>query len=119
MCGCCRRQHNTLPLNLACKTPDHWLRIPETERDIRGRMDSDVCIFHGKDIFISGGHALTPVACASVRFEFFDIDDVDLAARLAEEAMRDAVVVRYQPAIVLFLVMARGVSLKCCPDPMS
>jgi len=53
-CGCCGRQFNTLPLDFACNAPDHWLQIPEPERQVRGKLDNDVCIIDGRDIFVRG-----------------------------------------------------------------
>ncbi|SHN79292.1 DUF2199 domain-containing protein [Bradyrhizobium erythrophlei] len=53
-CRCCGRQFNTLPLDFACGAPDHWLQIPESERQDRAKLDSDVCIVDGKDIFVRG-----------------------------------------------------------------
>jgi hypothetical protein len=52
-CRCCGRQFNSLPLDFACEAPDHWLQIPEPERQYRGRLGSDVCIID-KDIFVRG-----------------------------------------------------------------
>ena len=53
-CRCCGRQFNTLPLDFACEAPDHWFEIPESERDARGKLDSDVCMIDDKDIFVRG-----------------------------------------------------------------
>ena len=53
-CRCCGRQFNTLPLDFTCKAPDHWFQIPESERQHRGKLDSDVCVIDGKDIFVRG-----------------------------------------------------------------
>ena len=53
-CRCCGRQFNALPLDFACEAPDHWFQIPESERDARGKPDSDVCMIDGKDIFVRG-----------------------------------------------------------------
>ena len=53
-CRCCGRQFNTLPLNFACEAPDHWFQIPESERDSRGKLDSDVCMIDSGDIFVRG-----------------------------------------------------------------
>ena len=40
-CRCCGTQFNDLPLDFACEAPDHWFQIPESERDARGKLDSD------------------------------------------------------------------------------
>jgi hypothetical protein len=53
-CRCCGRQFDTLPLDFACEAPDHWLEIPESERDARGKLDSDVCMIDDKDTFVRG-----------------------------------------------------------------
>lgn len=53
-CACCGKQFNTLPLDFACTAPDQWFAIPEAERDGRGRLDSDVCVIDGNDIFVRG-----------------------------------------------------------------
>jgi hypothetical protein len=53
-CRCCGKQFNSLPLDFACSAPDHWLQIPESERQRRGHIDSDVCIIDGNDIFVRG-----------------------------------------------------------------
>ena len=53
-CGCCGKQFNTLPLDFACKAPDHWYGIPEPERESRTRLDSDACLIDDKDIFVRG-----------------------------------------------------------------
>jgi hypothetical protein len=53
-CSCCGKEFSTLPLSFGCKAPDHWVQIPEAERQSRGRLDSDVCIIDNEDIFIRG-----------------------------------------------------------------
>jgi hypothetical protein len=53
-CRCCGRQFNTLPLDFACEAPDHWFQIAESERDARGKLDSDVCMIDDEDIFVRG-----------------------------------------------------------------
>lgn len=53
-CGCCGRQFSTLPLDFACRTPDHWFQIPEAERENRAKLSSDVCIIDDKDFFVRG-----------------------------------------------------------------
>jgi hypothetical protein len=52
-CGCCGKQFNTLPLDFACKAPDHWFDIPEAERDRRGKLDSDLCKID-EHVFVRG-----------------------------------------------------------------
>jgi hypothetical protein len=53
-CRCCGRQFNTLSLDFAVAAPDHWVQIPERERQHRGKLDSDVCIIDGRQIFVRG-----------------------------------------------------------------
>jgi hypothetical protein len=53
-CGCCGKQFNTLPLDFSSRAPDQWFTIPEAERDSRGKLDSDICVIDGKDIFVRG-----------------------------------------------------------------
>ena len=53
-CRCCGRQFDTLPLDFACNAPDHWFQIPECQRQNRAKIDTDVCIIDGKDIFVRG-----------------------------------------------------------------
>jgi len=53
-CHCCGRQFDTLPLDFACAAPDPWFQIPESEREMRGRLDSNVCVIDGADIFVRG-----------------------------------------------------------------
>jgi len=53
-CQCCGKQFHTLPLDFACKAPDHWFDIPEAERETKGRLDSDVCMIEGNGIFVRG-----------------------------------------------------------------
>jgi hypothetical protein len=53
-CRCCGKQFNTLPLDFACKAPDHWFEIPESERQGRGKLDSDLCMIDRKDTFVRG-----------------------------------------------------------------
>jgi len=53
-CRCCGRQFNTLPLDYGCAAPDHWLQIPEPERQHHGKLDSDVCIIDDRDTFVRG-----------------------------------------------------------------
>ena len=53
-CRCRGRQFDTLPLDFACEAPDHWLEIPESQRDARGKLDSDVCMIDDKDTFVRG-----------------------------------------------------------------
>ena len=53
-CRCCGRQFNILPLSFASEAPDHWFQIPEAERGARAKLDSDVCIIDGNDIFVRG-----------------------------------------------------------------
>jgi hypothetical protein len=53
-CRCCGRQFSILPLDFASEAPDHWFQIPESERDARAKLDSDVCMIDGNDIFVRG-----------------------------------------------------------------
>jgi hypothetical protein len=53
-CQCCGKQFNTLPLDFACKAPDHWFDIPEAERDSRAKLDSDVCAIDKTHFFVRG-----------------------------------------------------------------
>ena len=53
-CRCCGKQYNTLPLDYAIDAPDHWAQIPEAERHLRGRIDSDLCVIDNKDHFVRG-----------------------------------------------------------------
>lgn len=53
-CKSCGKQHTGLPLDFAARAPDHWFAVPEAERDRRTRLDSDVCIIDGADIFVRG-----------------------------------------------------------------
>jgi hypothetical protein len=56
-CQCCGKQFNTLPLDFACAAPDQWAQIPESERESRGKIDSDVCMIKSADqtdIFVRG-----------------------------------------------------------------
>jgi len=53
-CRCCGKRFDTLPLDFGCEAPDHWFQIPASERQNRGKLDSDVCIIDDKDIFIRG-----------------------------------------------------------------
>jgi len=52
-CGCCGKQFDSLPLDWACKAPDHWFQISEEER-AKGKLDSDVCRIDGVGIFVRG-----------------------------------------------------------------
>jgi hypothetical protein len=52
-CRCCGKQYNTLPLDFGFDAPDHWVAIPEAERNQYGKIDSDVC-FIDDDIFVRG-----------------------------------------------------------------
>ena len=54
ICRCCGKQFDTLPLDFACQAPDHWFQIPELERALRGKLDSDVCLLDDRDIFVRG-----------------------------------------------------------------
>jgi hypothetical protein len=53
-CQCCGKQFNNLPLDFACKAPDHWFDIPEAERATRGKLGSDVCKIDDTYIFVRG-----------------------------------------------------------------
>jgi hypothetical protein len=53
-CQCCGKQFNTLPLDFACKAPDHWFDIPEAERDNRTKLDSDLCAIDETYFFVRG-----------------------------------------------------------------
>jgi hypothetical protein len=53
-CQCCGKQFNTLPLDFAVNAPDHWFEIPDSERENRGRLTSDICIIDGKNKFVRG-----------------------------------------------------------------
>lgn len=53
-CRCCGKQFDTLPLDFACDAPHHWNQIAKSEREHRGKIDSDVCIIDQKDIFVRG-----------------------------------------------------------------
>ena len=52
-CRCCGKQFDTLPLDFACKAPDHWFDIPESGREGRRKLDSDLCVID-KDMFVRG-----------------------------------------------------------------
>ena len=52
-CRCCGRQFNTLPLDVAYKGPDHWFDIPESEQQVRRKLDDDLCVID-KDMFVRG-----------------------------------------------------------------
>lgn len=53
-CSCCGKQHNTLQLDIAFNAPDHWIAIPEAEREHRGKIDSEVCFMDREYIFVRG-----------------------------------------------------------------
>jgi hypothetical protein len=53
-CRCCGKQFQTLPLDFACRAPDPWFGVPETERGTRSKLDSDVCIINQNSIFVRG-----------------------------------------------------------------
>ncbi len=52
-CGCCGKQFNTLPLDFACKAPDHWFDVPDVERESRGKLDNDLCVID-ENLFVRG-----------------------------------------------------------------
>jgi hypothetical protein len=56
-CRRCGKQQSGLPLDHAFYAPDHWAGMSEHEREARGRIDSDVCIYRdddGRHIFVRG-----------------------------------------------------------------
>ena len=53
-CRCCGKTFDTLPFSFACSAPDNLLGVPEAEREARSKLDSDVCVIDGKDIFVRG-----------------------------------------------------------------
>jgi hypothetical protein len=53
-CACCGKRFQTLPLDYAFKSPDHWHGLPEEERVRRGYCSSDFCEIDGTDLFIRG-----------------------------------------------------------------
>jgi hypothetical protein len=52
-CRCCGKQFNTLPLDFAYKAPDHWFDTPESDQQVRRKLDSDLCAID-KDRFVRG-----------------------------------------------------------------
>jgi hypothetical protein len=54
ICSCCGKRFNTLPLDVGYSSPDHWLAIPEAERNKRGKISDDLCIIDEKEFFIRG-----------------------------------------------------------------
>lgn len=53
-CRCCGKQFNTLLLDIAYKAPDHWLAIPEAEREHRGKIGADACVIDPEIFFLRG-----------------------------------------------------------------
>lgn len=53
-CGCCGKRFDTLPLDYAFNSPDHWHGLPEAERAKRGYCTADFCEIDGEDFFIRG-----------------------------------------------------------------
>ncbi|MFI5014717.1 MAG: DUF2199 domain-containing protein [Hyphomicrobiales bacterium] len=53
-CGCCGKQHNTLPLDHAYYSPDQWHGLSDAERESRAKLNADVCIIDRRDFFIRG-----------------------------------------------------------------
>jgi hypothetical protein len=53
-CQCCGTQFDTLPLAFASEGPAQWLQMSESERQQRGKIDADVCMIDGEDIFVRG-----------------------------------------------------------------
>jgi hypothetical protein len=56
VCGCCNKQFDGLPLDVAFEAPHHWLGLTEAERR-RGRIDADICMIdaeEGRQIFVRG-----------------------------------------------------------------
>jgi hypothetical protein len=53
-CSCCGTQFDTLPLDYVYRAPDQWFQIPESEREQRSKLSSDVCIIDRRDFFVRG-----------------------------------------------------------------
>ena len=53
-CGCCGKQFNTLSLDIAYHAPDHWVAIPEAEREHRGKCGADACVIDPEIFFLRG-----------------------------------------------------------------
>ncbi len=56
VCGCCNKEFDGLPLDVAFTAPEHWLGLTEAERS-RGRLNADVCMIEARDgrqIFVRG-----------------------------------------------------------------
>lgn len=52
-CGCCGKQFETLPLDIAFDAPVYWSLIPEEERAKRAQLDSDYCTLD-ESFFVRG-----------------------------------------------------------------
>jgi hypothetical protein len=53
-CRCCGKQFNTILLDIAYNAPDHWLAIPEAEREHRGKLGKDACVIDPEIFFLRG-----------------------------------------------------------------
>ena len=57
VCGCCNKEFDGLPLDMAFEAPHHWLALTEEERQQHGRINTDVCMIdaeEGQQIFVRG-----------------------------------------------------------------
>jgi hypothetical protein len=53
-CGCCGKQFDTLPLDIAWPAPLYWYTIPEDERARRADLTEDLCAIDNEDFFVRG-----------------------------------------------------------------
>lgn len=53
-CPCCGKRFDDMPLDIAFKRPDPFLRLSEDERTARALADDDYCMIDGRLFFIRG-----------------------------------------------------------------
>ncbi len=53
-CSVCGKGHDSLPMDIAFQKPEAYFRIPDTKREQRIKINSDLCVIDGQTYLIRG-----------------------------------------------------------------
>lgn len=54
ICRTCGKEHDGIPMAYGAQAPAAWVAIPESEREKRTELTSDLCVIDGEFFFILG-----------------------------------------------------------------
>ncbi|WP_203363776.1 DUF2199 domain-containing protein [Bacillus sp. REN10] len=54
ICTSCGQYHAELPMSYGSPAPDYWFTIDPEERELRGELNSDICVIDDEYFFIRG-----------------------------------------------------------------